>query len=165
MLDSPPSVHQAVLTAYFQYEPNPLQDRLVDAAHALHLDVHGLGVLNPALSQHLPVGSTLFVELDDGWTRATVQSTMAHSAHISTPHGNFTLKNSHSFSFQPPTDFPIATNSMTPEQFLPSILNPPTPQSSPPVPHGGILGCSNHQGVHISLPEFKHCLFPDDLTE
>ena len=41
MLDSPPSVHQAVLLAYFQFNPNPLQDRLVDAAHALQLDIHG----------------------------------------------------------------------------------------------------------------------------
>ena len=165
MLDSDPSVHQAVLTAYFQYEPNPLQDRLVDAAHALHLDIHGFGVWNPALSQHLPVGCTLFVELDDGWTRATILSTTANAAHISTPHGDFTLKNSHSFSFQPPTDLPIPTHSMTPEQLLPPILNPPIPHSSPPVPHGGTLGRSSHQGVHISLPEFKHRLLPNDLTE
>ena len=106
MLDSPPSFHQAVLTAYFQFKRSPQQDRLVDAAHALHLDIHGFGVWNPSPSQHLPVGCRLFVELDDGWTRAIVSSTTANAAHISTPHGDFTLKNSQSFSFQPPTDYP-----------------------------------------------------------
>ena len=71
MLDSPPSVHQAVLSAYFQFNPNPLQDRLVDAAHALHLDIHGFGVWNPPLTQYLPIDSNLFVELSDEWVTAT----------------------------------------------------------------------------------------------
>ena len=72
MLDSPPSVHQAVLSAYFQFNPNPLQDRLVDAAHALQLDIQGFGVWNPALTQYLPTDSKLFVELSDGWVTAMV---------------------------------------------------------------------------------------------
>ena len=140
MLDIPPSVHQAVLSAYFQFNPNPLQDRLVDAAHDLQLDIHGFGVWNAALTQHLPTDSKLFVELLDGWVTATVSSTSAKSAQISTPHGNFTLKNSHSFSFQPPTDLPIPTHLMTPEQLLPFNQELPKPHSSPPTPHGGDPG-------------------------
>ena len=165
MLHSPHSVHQAVLSAYFQFNPNPLQDRLVDAAHALQLDIHGFGVWNPALTQHLPTDSKLFVELSDGWVTATVSSTSAKSAQISTPHGNFTLKNSHSCSFQSPMDLPIPTHLMTPEQLLPFIQDLPKPHSSPPIPHGGTLGPSCKLGVHVSLPAFQHRLFSSDLHE
>ena len=165
MLDNPPSVHQAVLSAYFQFNPNPLQDRLVDAAHALHLDIHGFGVLNPALTQYLPTDSKLFVELSDGWVTATVSSTSAKSAQISTPHGDFTLKNSHSLSLQTPTDNPIPTHLMSPEQLLPFIQGTPKPHSSPRIPHGGTLGPSCKLGVHVSLPAFQHRLFSSGLNE
>ena len=165
MLDSPSSVHQAVLSAYFQFSRNPLQDRLVDAAHALHLDIHSFGVWNPALSQSLPIDSKLFVELSGGWVTATVSSTSAKTAQISTPRGDFTLKNSHSFSFQPPTDLPIPTHLMTPEQLLPFIQDLPRPHSSPPIPHGGTLGPSCKLGVHISPPAFQHLLLSSDLNE
>ena len=140
-----------------------LQDRLVDAAHALQLDIHGFGVCNPALTQYLPTDSKLFAELSDGWVTATVSSTSAKSAQISTPHGNFTLKNSHSFSFQPPTDLPIPTHLMTPEQLLPFIQDLPKPHSSPGIPHGGTPGPSCKLGVHVSLPAFQHRLFSSDL--
>ena len=150
---------------YFQFNPNPLQDRLVDAAHALQLDIHGFGVLNPALTQNLRTDSKLLVELSYGWVTATVSSTSAKSAQISTPHGNFTLKNSHSFSFQPPTDLPIPTHLMTPEQLLPFIQDLPKPHSSPPIPHGGTLSLSCKLGLHVSLPAFQHRLFSSDLHE
>ena len=96
---------------------------------------------------------------------ATVSSTSAKSAQISTPHGNYTLKNSHSFSFQPPTDLPIPTPLMTPEQLLLFIQDSPNPHSLPPIPHRGTLGPSCKLGVHVSLPAFQHPLFSSDLHE
>ena len=79
--------------------------------------------------------------------------------------GTFTLKTSHSFSFQPPTDLPIPTLLMTPEQLLPFIQDLLKPHSSPPIPQGGTPGPSCRLGVHVSLPAFQQRLFSRDLHE
>ena len=65
LLEGPPSAHHSVDRAYFSLMPNPLQDRLVDAAHALKLEAHGFGVWNPVLVQNLQPEQTIYVQLTD----------------------------------------------------------------------------------------------------
>ena len=65
LLDSPPSAHHSVIRAYFSPTPNPLQDRLVDTAHALKLEAHGFGVWNPVLVQNLQPAQTIYFQLTE----------------------------------------------------------------------------------------------------
>ena len=137
LLDSPPSANHSVIRAYFSPTPNPLQDRLVDAAHALKLEAHAFGVWNPVLVQNLQPERTSYVQLTAIWSPATVKFRSPSSATVSTPHGDFKLKNSHSFMFQPPTDPLLPLYKMSPDHLLPPLCDSPHFNPTPPIQNGG----------------------------
>ena len=152
---SPANAHSAVLNAYFSPEPNSL-DRLVDSAYALQLEANGFGKWNPTLTQQLSEGRSIYVELEDGWSQATVSEVHKSKTLVTTAHGSFRLRNTNNFTLQPPFNPHLPLHKMTAEDLLPQLSTPPQIQASPPIPQRGSFIGTCSLALHIGLPSVSH---------